>query len=260
MKLKVFLDTNVLVAASIRAVISEQRIDVKHLFFDTSTTLMLLIQKHVDKRIGLVTARIETEAHNVLESAVLKELQRAGVDFTSLSPVLDICGDNLRRYLQYVTREPVEQDAVDKWFVKTCAFFGLQRQRMELVDRDTLRSAGKERAKFSVSKRFRVIGEQIRTEEVIDDYYQLTRLKYRPVKINDMWLLAEAVYLREYYQREDLVEFYLASNDQHFSPVLDDEGHPISTKITDEIRKEFGIECDLPERVSEKASKSLAGL
>lgn len=258
MKAKVLVDTNVLVASSVRALISEFKVDVKHLFFDISMTLISLIREHVDKRIGVVTARIETEAHNVLERAVLDELKKAGGDYTSLSAVLNICSDRLRRHLQDMTREPVEQDRVDQWFMKTSAFFALQKQRMELMDLKTIRSVAREKARFSVSKRFREIGEQIRMGEEVGSYYQLTRLRYRPVKTNDMWILAEAAYLKQYYEKEAYVKFYLASNDQHLSPVLDDEGQAISTKITDEIEKEFGIRCDWPDRVSAEFEKSLA--
>jgi len=255
---KIFVDTNVLVSASVRAVLSEQSVDVKHLFFDVSTPLFVLVRGHIDKRIGVVTERIETEAHNVIESAVMKELQRSASDFNSLSAVLDICSDNLRRFLQCTIREPVEQESVDKWFVKVCGFFALQKERVELVDRGTLKSLGKERARFSVSKRFRAIGEQIRTGEVIDEFYQLTRLKSRPVKRNDMWILAEAAYLKEHFEKEAQVRFYIASCDQHLSPVLDDDGYPISTKITDEIRNEFAIQCDWPDRIAGEVQKFLA--
>jgi hypothetical protein len=257
LKNKIFVDTNVLVAASVRVVLSEQSVDVKHLFFDVSTPLFLLVREHIDKRIGVVTERIETEAHNVIERAVMNELQRAASEFSSLSAVLDICTDNLRRFLQCTIREPVEQDSVDKWFVKVCAFFALQKERMELVDRRVLKSLGKERAEVSVSKRFRAIGEQIRTDEVIDEFYQLTRLKHRPVKRNDMWILSEAAYLKEHFEKETPVRFYIASCDQHLSPVLDDDGYPVSTKITAEIGKEFGIQCDWPDRIAADVRKFL---
>lgn len=237
--------------------LSEQDVDVKHLFFDVSTPLLLLVREHIDKRIGVVTERIETEAHNVIESAVMRELQRAASDFSSLSAVLDICSDNLRRFLQCTIREPVEQESVDKWFVKVCAFFALQKERLELVDQRALKSLGKEKARFSVSKRFRAIGEQIRIHEVIDEFYQLTRLKYKPVKRNDMWILSEAAYLKEHFEKETPVRFYIASCDQHLSPVLDDDGHPVSTKITAEIRKEFAIQCDWPDRIAAEVQKFL---
>ena len=258
MRLKILVDTNIFIAASIRAVISEHKIDVKHLFFDVSTALLSLIQKHIDKRVGIVTARIETEAHNVLERAVLDELKKVGGDYTVLSAVLGICGDRLRRFLQSMIREPVEQEKVDKWFEKVSRFFVLQYERLTLVDRSAIKSLAREKALVSVSKRFRSIGEQIREDEVIDSYYQLTRLRYRRVKTNDMWILAEAAYLKDHYQREGPVKFYIASNDQHLSPVLDDEDQPISTKITDEIRNEFGIECDWAHRVADQIGKCLA--
>lgn len=73
MTCKVLVETSVLVACSVHAVIDQLGI-VEDQFYKISSPLFKIFQEHLKKRIGITTSTVEEEARSVLNSVVLRRL------------------------------------------------------------------------------------------------------------------------------------------------------------------------------------------
>lgn len=72
---KVLLDTCVLVSASVYGSYKDLGIELEHQFYVKTVPLFEIIRKYVDKRIGIITSTIETQAIAVIAKAVASELE-----------------------------------------------------------------------------------------------------------------------------------------------------------------------------------------
>ena len=124
MKVRVLLDSCVLVAASVHMVSDQIGLELKHPFFDESMNLVGLLKKHLAKRIGIVTSTIESETRLVLEEAARTEIVSRSLDqFKLLSVVVNACEDRLDTVLSYLLREPIDSSERDKSYAKVCELY-----------------------------------------------------------------------------------------------------------------------------------------
>ncbi len=257
MKVKVLIESSVLVAASTLGVsqelLSTQGEPLKHPFFDQAMGLFGIIRKNLAKRIGVITALIEDESASVLHKAVLKEIEKRVKDrrrsFQILSATLNSCQDRMRELTHQLVREPIDIDSESKWFVKVCDMYNDLIDQANQVNpqdqayqRASVASTGFRRTAYEIYKK---------QEEI--NILQLMRLIYDPPSETDERILAQAILLFNFYKQTigTDVLFILASTDTHFSPVRV-KGGQASTVITDEIEKRFGVVCDWPYQIIER--------
>ncbi len=117
MRNKVLVDANVLVAASVKAFITEVGLEFKHHFYDISKPLFDFFSNNLEKRIGIYTEIIETTSTRVLSEAIIGDLEehelkkRCNVKrlFEYYSLILSECIIHLKENMNSLTREPVNE-------------------------------------------------------------------------------------------------------------------------------------------------------
>lgn len=245
---KVFLDTCVLVSASVYGSYEDLGIKLEHQFYSITVPLFDIIKKYVTKRIGVITYTIETQAIGVIASAVAGALEekaesidtpelRAKI-FESHAIFFDQCFGHLQDNLSILQREPVSHDERDQCYQAVSVMYNDLRNIAKKLDIDQLID-GNVTAKYRETIRYEVYKQyQIR-------YKQLLKLKNEPVEESDKSILCEAItLLRIYQQTNPNIKMYLASTDYHFSP--SDSGG----EIAEQIKKQFQITCDWPHKVA----------
>lgn len=248
MNFKVFIETSVLVSASVFAISRELNVPLKHHFYDISFPLFDFLKDHVKQRLGVTTITVEEEARSVLMDAVLDEIEqevsknpeRRELLFKLYSAFCDISFDNLSKNSSILLREPIPESE------REIISFEVEELYSELSGFD-IRKVAKELARF-VPKRFKKMAENIYKEQL----KHCLPLR-RPPSSADKKILAEAVYLLRRYRKEnpDFI-LYLASTDHHFSPSRD---HKVKT-ASEKIFNKFGIVCDWPDYILEKVKKA----
>jgi hypothetical protein len=245
---KVFLDTCVLVSASVYGSYKDLGIDLEHQFYAKTVPLFEIIKRHVDKRVGIITFTIEIQAIAVIASAVATELEEKAEKtgdtdlraklFESHTVFFDQCLGHLQENLSLLQREPISQFERDRYYSEVSVMYNNLRNIAKNLDINQLIDA-------NVTPRYR---EAIRAE-VFDQYKkrykQLLKLKNEPVEESDKAILCETISLLKIYQRTNpTMKMYLASTDYHFSP--SDSGG----EITEQIKEKFQIICDWPDKVA----------
>ena len=81
---KVFLDTCVLVSASVYGSYSDLGIKIHHQFYEKTIPLFDIIKNHVNKRVGIITLTVENQAIGVIASAVASELEQKADKLTDM--------------------------------------------------------------------------------------------------------------------------------------------------------------------------------
>lgn len=249
---KVFVETTVLVSASVYATSKDLNVGLEHDFYKISVPLFRFFRENIGERIGITTLTVEDEARTALTKAVMGALtEKVGKEpskrvelFQASAPFLNISFDNMNKNLAILLREPVLDEERDKILPE------VSRMYHELESRDLIGDV-KERAKWMskyVPEWFRKTAEKIYRDQLFVESRKqipLKRLQKKPVSETDKKILSEAVCIFKRYKKHGTVMF-LASTDHHFSPV-----RGIRT-LTDEIEKRFGIICDWPDKVLEK--------
>lgn len=256
MRVRVLLDSCVLVAASVHMASDEIGLELKHPFFDESMNLIGLLKKHLAKRVGIVTSTVENEARLVIEKAVRDEIASKQPDqlkarVLSLSVVVNSCEERLDGILSYLLREPIDADERDKCYAKVC----------ELYDRWTdygreLNIAQSASARTeAVSKGYKREAYRIYKRQDYQRNRQAMRLCTYPPDHVDKLVLSEAIYLYNLYKQTEGrdVRMLVASTDTHFSPI---RGDLPSRVVTDDIAGSFGITCDWPNEVAKTIRES----
>ncbi len=249
------LDTNVLISSSIYiAETTKVAIPLKHRFFDKAMSLIGLIRKHLGKRIGVITHTVEDESYNVLENAVLKTLEEFYPNmerkemFKIFSIILDECYDRLRKTILIMLREPIDEEEKKKYYSKIKKMYEDFRSESENLMERILERVDKEVK--PAGKKLENTARRVKIDQYRKYYEQIARLKRKFPSEKDMEILAEAAYLSRFY-RDTLggeVEFYLASFDTHFSPIV--RGNIVASDvITRKIYEEFKVICNRPDEI-----------
>jgi hypothetical protein len=123
---KVVLDTCVLVSASVYGSYQDLGVKLEHEFYTKTVPLFNIIKKYVDKRIGIITFTIETQAIAVIANAVtgaLEEQAEKIVDtesraklFESHTVFFDQCLAHLQDNLSILQREPLVQSEKFRYY------------------------------------------------------------------------------------------------------------------------------------------------
>jgi len=246
---KVFLDTCVLVSASVYGSYEDLGVALEHEFYAKTVPLFEIIKKHIDKRIGIITFTIEIQAVAVISKAVAGELEQKieeTVDpelraklFESHTIFFDQCLAHLQENLSILQREPVSQTETDRYYPEVSIMYNSLQEIAKNLDINQIINA-------NVTRRYRKIIRQEVYGQYKKRYKQLLKLKSEPVEESDKRILSEAISLLKIYQQTNpSIRMYLASTDYHFSP-CNSKG-----EITEQIKEKFQIICDWPNKVAE---------
>jgi len=248
---KVFLDACVLVSASVYGSYKDLDINLEHEFYAKTVPLFEIIKKYVDKRIGIVTVTIETQAVAVIAKAVAEELEKKAEEapelkyklFESHAVFFDQCLAHLQENLSILQREPVLQTESDRHYPEVAVMYNDLQDVARRLDINKLINA-------NVTRRYRKTVRYEVYEQYKKRYKQLLKLKNEPVEESDKRILCESICLLKLYQQTNPnIKMYLASTDYHFSP-SDSEG-----EITKTIYDKFQIICHWPDEVAKSLKK-----
>lgn len=266
---KVLLETTVLIAASVYAARQDLQYykPLKHQFFDRSTKLIVVLQKHVGQKIGITTETTTKDAYEHLEKAIVDELGKQ-ISQKVKSVAVDLCENRLDDLIYVFPEERVDLTKVSEKFGAVAVMYRELVQRSFLVDNTTATAAIAEKLERLIPvrqrprghkilrkiDRFRDLKIEIGTGQLLRAKSQLIRLRdpeKRPDGV-DMTTLAEAGYLHEEFNIKEATVVFLASTDKAFSPNLDQNGDVASNDVTAEIVKQFSVRCDWPERIADE--------
>ena len=261
MRSKILFDSCIIVSASVLTSSQELGIELKHHFYEESIHLFSLIKKNLAKRIGIVTATIESGALRVLNEVVRGEIRQKykGTDTETLfkyySIALNDCDNRMRNLLSLLQREPIEPSVVAVWYMQIVKMYE------ELV------ASAKSHEKTAairaslVPKPIRKMADWYEIYKTDDQrrHAQLFNLLRKEVEPDDQRILAEACYLLNLYKQVEgkNISLFMASTDHHFSPVRGKYWAFESNQVTEEIEKRFGVICDWPDRIYAKVAKEL---
>jgi hypothetical protein len=245
---KVFLDTCVLVSASVYGTYKDLNIQLEHQFYLKTVPLFEIIRRNTERRVGIITLTIETQAIAVIASAVSTELEDKAESITD--PVLrdklfethtvffDQCLAHLQENLSILQREPVSLAERDRYYPEVSRMYNSLQSIAQNLDINHLIDA-------NVTRRYRGIIRNEVFQQYKKRYKQLLKLKSEPVEESDKRILCEAISILKVYQKtEPKMKMYLASTDYHFSP-SNSEG-----EITKKIKEYFQVACDWPDEVA----------
>ena len=246
---KVVLDTCVLVSASVYGSYQDLGVKLEHEFYTKTVPLFDIIKKYVDKRIGVITFTIETQAIAVIAKAItgaLEEKAEQTVDpqsraklFESHTVFFDQCLAHLQDILAILQREPIAQAERFRYYSDVTVMYNELQNTAKRLDIDRLIDG-------NVTFRYRETIRHEVYEQYKKRYKQLLKLQNEPVEESDKTILCETICLRDNYRKtiSPDIRMYLASTDYHFSP-CDSKG-----EITEQIRRKFQIVCDWPDEVA----------
>jgi len=246
---KVFLDTSVIVSASVYGSYQDLGVKLEHEFYTKTVSLFDIIKRHVDKRIGIITFTIETQAIAVIASAVtsaLEEKAEKTLDpesraklFESHTIFFDQCLAHLQENLSILQREPVVQSEKTRYYSEVTIMYDNLQNTAKNLDINQIINA-------NVTPRYRKTIRHEVYEQCKKRYKQLLKLQNEPVEESDKTILCEAICLLDHYRKtiNPDIKMYLSSTDYHFSP-CDSEG-----EITEQIKKKFHIVCDWPDKIA----------
>jgi hypothetical protein len=213
-----------------------------------TVSLFEIIKKHVEKRVGIITFTIETQAMAVIASVVASALEEKAEEtldpelramlFENHTVFFDQCLAHLQENLSVLQREPISQIEKERYYPKVTLMYNSFKNIAERLDIDQLINA-------NVTPRYRAVIRHEVIAQYKKRYKQLLKLKNEPVEESDKGILCEAISLLKIYQRTNpSTRMYLASTDYHFSP-SNSEG-----EITEQIKEQFQIICDWPDKVA----------
>jgi hypothetical protein len=246
---KVFLDACVLVSASVYGSYKDLGVELEHQFYSKTVPLFEIIKNYVDRRIGIITFTIETQATAVIANAVASELEEKAEEttdpelrdklFESHTVFFDQCLAHLQENLSILQREPISQTEKDRCYPEVSLMYNNLQNIAKRLDINQL-------IDVNVAKRYRKTIRHEVYEQYKKRYKQLLKLKNEPVEESDKGILCEAISLLHIYQQtiDRNTRMYLASTDYHFSP-SNSEG-----EITEQIKKKFQIICDWPDKIA----------
>jgi hypothetical protein len=254
---KVFVETSVLVSASVYYSSQELGVSLIHHFYDVSKNLLDCLREKIKQKVGVTTITVEHEATSVLLKAIgdtiKEELEKRPTERDSLfgvfSVICDVCSDNLDNNFGILVREPIPNEEKRHLMIEVSKMYDELGRKVSMLTSDDY-------AKTMLSaygpKRMRKTLYGIYKEQYEIAMKQITRLRDKPVDPTDIEILAEAVYLKRSYGKH--VRLLMASTDYHFAPVKL-PGNKESRVISDEIKERFGVVCEYPDRIVKEIKK-----
>ncbi len=253
---KIFVETSVLIAASIRMTFSDLG-ELRDEFYYPSINLFSLIRKNIGQRLGITTQTVEKEAGRALASAVINTLERNISDkakvFSYKSAAWDICEANMRRLSNTLLREPIDNDELvkGKYFDDVYKMFKALESRAltepQIIDQAHRQIGG------ASSSGMRNVEFSALIEKMKRDNAQLAKLARVHASPTDIRILAEAAYLARFYEKQlsqNPFTMIMASTDSNnFVPCNTSLGP--SSAVTDEIRSRYKVVCQWPKEVFE---------
>lgn len=242
------MDTCVLVSASVYGSYKDLDIELEHQFYAKTVPLFEVIRKYVNKRIGIITYTIETQAIAVIANAVASELEEKAEEtpdsetraklFESHTIFFDQCLSHLQENLSILQREPVSRIEKERYYPGVSEMYNTLLDIAKELDINQIINA-------NVTRRYRNTIRREYIEQFRKKYKQLLKLRSAPVEESDKGILCEAISLLKIYQRTNPnIKMYLASTDYHFSP-CNSEG-----EITEQIKRRFQIICNWPDEIA----------
>ena len=197
---------------------------------------------------GVITKSIEDQTYDTLDRAIKAQLKEQGkkLKFHDLSIIKNIVENNLRRDIIYFVREPIHPEEIIPFFEKSSHFYEELEKFAEEKDESFWEDINYKLA--GVSKRFKREASKIYPRQERMAFKQVFRLMKKKVDDTDRKILAEASYLKEFYEKQVDADthVFICSFDQHFIPV---RKRIVSSIITDKIKERFGIKCDRPDEL-----------
>jgi hypothetical protein len=236
------------------AVYKEFKIELIHPFYDKSKRLFDVLKKKIKKRVGVTTLTVEREATSVLAKAVRDQLtEKAKKDpskkallFEYFAIFCDRAFDNIDKNISVLLREPVPVGEKNRKLEQVTEMYEELMERGKVASPETY---ARQMIRSYAPKKLKKTAYKIYLNEAKKTLKQIIRLRKKPVEPSDMEILAEAAYLKEYYEkRQEVSTFFLASTDYHFSPCKFNGRE--SRIISDEIKNRFGIICDWPDVIA----------
>lgn len=258
---KIIIDTNVIVAASILENIKELNIQVRHDFYNPSRLLFSIFTKRPREQIGISVPTVRREAFLVLSKAVKKSMisneqldkHTKEVFYNNTVALVNSCEHKMRYLFSLLLTKNPNQEKVRKNFqkVKDMSIYLRELWNRKYRNQYQKERESKQRAK-PIATEPKWKGEQ--KVEVLNTYrnqifiesQQLERFMDKYPNLNDEWILAETLTIKEDYENIDEdYQFYIASFDMgFFSPLI---RHDVkSDVVTKEIKETFHITCDRP--------------
>lgn len=266
---KIFLDTNVIIAASIQANSKEFGKPITHIHFQESSHLLSILRKEVSKKIGITSKTVEGETYNKIIRAVKSELdkqldyqkQNIASLFEEFSKISNICLNRTRQILSFIIIENPDKSEIKKNLEKVDDMVSYLHRLSARYATSTNRMIQAKRRKETTSKSFwkaelhREVYKAFR-EEVERESIQILKFMEKEPNgnNNDKQILAEAVTIKN--QLDNTNQFYIASNDTKFFSPLRLKGGRKSNLVTSEINNRFGITCDTPLEIRKIIQKS----
>jgi hypothetical protein len=246
---KVFLDTCVVVSASVYGSYQDLGIQVEHRFYTKTVPLFAIVKKYGDKHVGIITSTIENQSIAAIAKAVTDALEEKAAQildsesraklFESHTVFFDQCLAHLQENLSILQREPVSQTEKDQYYPDVAIMYNNLRNTAQRLNINQLINA-------NVTYRYRQTIRHEVYEQYKKRYRQLLKLKNEPVEESDKMILCEAICLLNYYRKtvNPDMKLYLASTDYHFSP---SNSHG---EVTEQIRKQFQVICHWPDEIA----------
>ncbi len=263
---KVFLDTNIIVSASIQVNSQKFGKPVIHPFFQESMHLLSTIRKKPNKQFGISSKTVEGETYRVIIKAVKHEvdkqiIQQSNISietlFDEFSRISNVCLNKTRQLLSFISIEPVDSSEVQKnlGLVEEMAKSLKITYEGKYINRINKEIAAKRRRdttmKFQWKTELRREVYRMFREEIEREAIQICGfMSNEPHKNkNDKQILAEAITIKN---TLDNSQFYIASNDKKFFSPITLKGGFKSDLVTKEIYNRFGIICDTPKEIRTK--------
>jgi hypothetical protein len=246
---RVFIETSVLVSASVYAASEKTPVKLKHLFFDECSDLFGLIRKHKLKRLGISTMVVQDEANGVLEKAIIRQLESEKYPrekwFEVMSVLLSSCGDRMRELSGLLQWEPVDEKDAEDIYKRVLATYLDLRKEASLADPARVASL---KTKLAPGPLRKIASSIYKNQEVLENLQLLSLLRGFPSE-KDLRILADAIHLLRHYKGVgEPTQMFLASCDTLLSPKrLRNGGY--SNKVTKRIQHDYDLECAWPHQI-----------
>lgn len=256
------VDTCTLVSASINSLIEELGVNIKHHFYEYSKPLFKHFKENIDKKEGIFTKEIESSADYEINKAVLSEidficskgeLSKEGL-LDRFSIIQSESIRNLKENKDILIKETINEKEIIKLIPFVWQFFYELGNRIK--KEDPIEKA-KEILKYEPKiKGLKGFIKGVRIKQQKEDFqgynWLINKFIRNPPSIRDQEILAQAMYLKQIYQKKEEILFFIASTDTHFVALRSKEGKILNPFVPERIKERFGIDCEWPDLIKEK--------
>ena len=265
--MKIFLDSNIIISASIIVNSISMNNQIKHECYQESKHLITELNKPSNREIGIISSTVVCEVRAKLHFVVKKLLQKSNnvqkntrISNEDYSLYYDYCDAKVNEIFERLIVEDIDDaDRERHFFEINQAITQLQ----QMYDRNystphKRNTLAKERVKQHGSiKSSGIYHEvfQVEFEQVVDESRQIHDfITNESTNKNSMdkKILADTLVIKEKYNEST---FYIASNDKRFFAPLDLSSTRTSQLLTDTIQTKFNIICDTPQKIRGKLLK-----